>query len=234
MARRHRIELPNVPLHVIQRGNNRSLCFVSDADRRLYLKCLARSSVRYECSIHAYVLMPNHVHLLASPRLPGGIGAMMQVGRRYVRLFNETHRRTGTLWEGRYKASLVDTDTYLFICHRYIELNPVRAGLASRPAHYRWSSHRHYAYGEPDALVRHHALFDNLGVDAHTRRQTFLALFNTPLSTKDIELIRIAAQKGQPLCGDTFLNQLACRFGINARPAKRGRPFKDRKETGEA
>lgn len=228
MARRHRIELPNVPLHVIQRGNNRNLCFLSDADRRLYLRCLARSSALYECSIHAYVLMPNHVHLLASPLSSGAIAAMMQdVGRRYVRLFNETHDRTGTLWEGRYKANLVDTESYLLTCHRYIELNPVRAGLADGPANYRWSSHRHYAYGEPDVLVHHHPLFERLGTDMDRRREMFLALFNTPLSCEDIERIRIAAQRGQPLCGNGFLDDLQQRFGIDARPAKRGRPFKE-------
>jgi putative transposase len=122
MARRPRLELPETPLHVIQRGNNRSACFLADGDRRLYLRCLKEAAQRHGCAVHAYVLMSNHVHLLVTPTAAGGVAAMMQdIGRRYVRLFNKSHARSGTLWEGRYKSSLIDSDNYLLTCHRYIE-----------------------------------------------------------------------------------------------------------------
>lgn len=149
MARPPRLEIPGVPLHVIQRGNNRAACFFGDIDRRFYLRCLAQSAVRRGCEIHAYVLMTNHVHLLVTPSEAGAVGAMLQdVGRRYVRVINTLHNRTGTLWEGRFKSSLVDTETYLLSCHRYIELNPVRAGIVTHPAAYPWSSYQHYAAGK--------------------------------------------------------------------------------------
>jgi len=132
MPRPPRLELPGVPLHVIQRGNNRAACFFGEVDRRFYLQCLAKSAARTDCAIHAYVLMTNHVHLLVTPGAPGSAAAMLQdIGRRYVRVINTIHGRTGTLWEGRFKSSLVDTERYLLTCHRYIELNPVRAGLAA-------------------------------------------------------------------------------------------------------
>src|SRR5512147_2983635 len=114
MARPPRLELPGVPLHVIQRGNNRTTCFFGDADRRFYLTCLARAAAARGCSVHAYVLMTNHVHLLVTPRAEGAVGAMMQdIGRRYVRVLNTLHGRTGSLWEGRFKSSLVDSESYL-------------------------------------------------------------------------------------------------------------------------
>ena len=141
MARRPRLELPGIPLHVIQRGTNRSACFVGDGDRGLYLRCLREAARRHTCAVHAYVLMSNHVHLLVTPSSIGAVAATMQdVGRRYVRLFNQIHGRSGTLWEGRYKSSLIDSESYLLTCHRYIELNPVRAGLVNHPLEYPWSS----------------------------------------------------------------------------------------------
>ena len=124
MARPPRLELPGVPLHVIQRGNNRTNCFFGDIDRRFYLKCLADAAARRDCAIHAYVLMSNHVHLLVTPQAPGAVAAMLQdIGRKYVRVINSVQDRSGTLWEGRFKSCLVDSQAYLFTCHRYIELN---------------------------------------------------------------------------------------------------------------
>ena len=164
MSRPPRLELPGVPLHVIQRGNNRAACFFGEVDRRFYLQCLAKSAARTDCAIHAYVLMTNHVHLLVTPGAPGSAAAMLQdIGRRYVRVINTIHGRTGTLWEGRFKSSLVDTERYLLTCHRYIELNPVRAGLAAHPSAYPWSSHAHYAAGKSNNLITEHAAFRGLG-----------------------------------------------------------------------
>src|SRR5438874_712623 len=193
MARHPRLELPGIPLHVIQRGNNRALCFLADGDRRLYLRCLGDAAARHRCAIHAYVLMSNHVHLLATPSTVGAIAAMMQdMGRRYVRLFNQIHGRSGTLWEGRYKSSLIDSDSYLLTCHRYIELNPVRAGLVEHPLQYRWSSHAHYALGAKNQLITRHTLFDALAGG----RDGFLAQFSEEIKPEVIARIRVTANKG--------------------------------------
>jgi putative transposase len=144
MPRPPRIDIPGLPVHVIQRGVNRAACFVGDVDRRYYLKLLAKSAARRHCAIHAYVLMTNHVHLLVTPSERGALGALMQdLGRSYVRVINAIHGRTGTLWEGRFKSSVVDTERYFFTCQRYIELNPVRAQLVRHPMEYEWSSHSH-------------------------------------------------------------------------------------------
>lgn len=227
MARRPRLELPGVPLHVIQRGNNRGLCFRADADRRLYLRLLGQAATRHRCSIHAYVLMPNHVHLLVTPERVGGVAGMMQdVGRRYVRLFNDSYERTGTLWEGRYKSSLIDSESYLLTCHRYIESNPVRAQLVSAPEQYPWSSHRHYARGSPDALIARHAVFEGLDTTELARRRAFVALSETSLDDETLGHIRTTVRQGWALGSKEFLDQLEMRLGRIARPPKRGRPFK--------
>jgi putative transposase len=200
MPRPLRLELPGVPMHVIQRGNNRAACFFNEVDRRFYLKCLAQSAARAGCLIHAYVLMTNHVHLLATPAAPGAVGAMLQdIGRRYVRVINNIHGRTGTLWEGRFKSSLVDTERYLLICHRYIELNPVRAGLATDPSAYPWSSHAHYASGKTDALITEHAGFQPLGATPAERRAAYRELFLHEVEETTLVHIRDAANANRPL-----------------------------------
>ncbi|HET7672741.1 MAG TPA: transposase [Burkholderiales bacterium] len=225
MARRPRLEVPGVPLHVIQRGNNRAACFLTDGDRRLYLKCLGNAAARYRCALHAYVLMPNHVHLLVSPDRPGGVALMMQdVGRRYVRIFNDVYKRTGTLWEGRYKAAMIDSERYLLVCQRYIELNPVRAGLVSAPADYRWTSYRHHAHGITDALVTAHELVERLGLDDDARREAYRDLFRDPMEHAVIERIREATNRGWPLGGEDFLSRVEAKLGRSVRPPKRGRP----------
>lgn len=148
MARKPRFNLPGVPQHIVQRGNNRQPCFYAEADYCRYLEYLHEAAARNQAAIHAYVLMTNHVHLLATPANPFSITHMVQdLGRKYVRYINRTYGRTGTLWEGRYKASLVDGESYLLSCMRYIEMNPVRAGMVSNPAGYRWSSHQGNACG---------------------------------------------------------------------------------------
>jgi len=140
MPRRARLNLPDVPLHIVQRGNNRQPTFFSEDDYVFYLACLRESAERHSCDVHAYVLMTNHVHLLVTPYQPDGASRLMQsVGRRYVQYVNYTYRRTGTLWEGRFKASLVESESYLLTCYRYIELNPVRARMVEDPTEYRWS-----------------------------------------------------------------------------------------------
>lgn len=225
MARRPRLELPGVPLHVIQRGNNRAACFVADGDRQLYLKCLGDAATKYGCAIHAYVLMPNHVHLLVSPERAGGVALVMQdVGRRYVRIFNDVHKRTGTLWEGRYKAAMIDSEQYLLVCQRYIELNPVRASLVAGPADYRWTSYRYYAHGIRNPLVSPHELVQRLALNDDERRDAYRDLFREPLAQHLIDRIREATDKGWPLGADAFVARVEQALGRPARPPKRGRP----------
>ena len=164
MARLPRLYLPGFAQHVIQRGNNRELCFYNDADYKVYLAFLRDSAAKYSVDIHAYVLMSNHVHLLGTPGEEHGLGRMMQaLGRRYVRYFNDAYDRTGTLWEGRYKSTLVDTDTYLITVYRYIELNPVRAGMVAGPKDYPWSSYRFNALGRRDRVISGQEAYLELG-----------------------------------------------------------------------
>jgi len=223
MARGPRLALPGVPLHVIQRGNNRGACFVSDGDRRLYLQCLGDAAGQHRCHIHAYVLMPNHVHLLVTPDAGEGVALMMQeVGRRYVRLFNDTHKRSGTLWEGRYKAAMIDSERYFLTCQRYVEQNPVRAQLVTSAADYSWSSHRHSAFGVRNPLVTPHEVFIALGRDEDERRAAYATLFAEPIPQPEIEKIREATNKGWPLGTERFVRRIEAAFGRPARPQKRG------------
>ena len=149
MPRKPRMYLPGVPCHIVQRGNNRDVCFYSEQDYQFYLECLKSACKRYRVAVHAYVLMTNHVHLLMQPEDEAGISRVMQsLGRRYVQYINHTYRRSGTLWEGRYKSSLINAEEYLLACYRYIELNPVRANMVSHPADYRWTSYRFNGQGE--------------------------------------------------------------------------------------
>ena len=164
MPRRARIVLPNVPIHLIQRGNNRHACFFADEDYRFYLDWLAKHAGKTGCRVHAYVLMTNHVHLLLSSDKADAPGALMKaLGQRYVQYVNRTYRRSGTLWEGRFRSCPIQEETYLLACQRYIELNPVRAGMVPHPAEYRWSSYRANAQGEADALLQPHPLYTALG-----------------------------------------------------------------------
>lgn len=178
MARLPRLSLPGIPQHVIQRGNNRSACFFAEDDYRYYLDCLKDAVERYGVAVHAYVFMTNHVHLLLTPTDETGITRTIQtLGRRYVRYINQTYRRTGTLWEGRYQASLIDSDRYLLTCYRYIELNPVRAAMVETSEAYPWSSHRTNALGQPDPLLTPHPEYRRLGRTQAERQQAYQALF---------------------------------------------------------
>ncbi len=204
MPRQPRFWYPGAVLHVIQRGNNRTSVFVDDEDRVRYIDDLYDASCKHDVAIHAYVLMTNHVHLLASPSQAYAMPRMMQtVGRRYVGRFNRIHDRTGTLWEGRYRAAVVDTDPYFFACMRYVELNPVRAGIVETPAEFRWSSHRANAFGEPDALVTHHSAYAALGDAVPLRRDAYSRMFATPLSDKELDSIRDATQFQWALAGES-------------------------------
>ncbi len=200
MARLPRLDMIGVPQHVIQRGNNRQPCFFAEQDYRLYLNYLRSAAQKYNCAIHAYVLMTNHVHLLVTGHKHGALSSMMQsLGRQYVRYINTTYKRTGTLWEGRFKSSLIGSERYLMTCYRYIELNPVRAHIVSQPKDYRWSSHAGNAYARNDPCITQHALYLSLGKDEKQRCLAYQDLFNEPLTNNDLVAITAHANRCQPL-----------------------------------
>jgi putative transposase len=172
--------------------------------------------------------MPNHVHLLVTPRETGAVARTMQdLGRRYVRLFNDSHSRTGTLWEGRYKSCVIDTENYLLTCHRYIELNPVRAKLVDDAANYAWSSHRHYALGASNPLIVRHEAFEALAPNEPERRQAFQSLFRSPIADELLRRIRSTTNQGWAFGSDAFIEHIERTSGRVAKPPKRGPPFKD-------
>ena len=224
MVRLPRYTLPGQPQHVIQRGNNRSALFESSADYEFFRACLTRACETHRCLVHAYVLMPNHVHLLMTPTFNSGIGKVMQsVGRRYVQRFNVANNRTGTLWEGRYRATVIDSDRYLLTCYRYIELNPVRAGLAARPEEYVWSSHRANAHGFSDVLVTPHPMYLTLGPSSGDRLRAYAALFRSALDDAMLEEIRNSTNKGWALGSERFRKEVTVCVGRRAERLPRGR-----------
>ncbi|MBU0501035.1 MAG: transposase [Gammaproteobacteria bacterium] len=227
MPRRARLSLPNVPQHLIQRGNNRQVCFAADEDYRFYLDWLGDYAARTGCRIHAYVLMTNHVHLLVSAERGGATGEMMKaLGQRYVQYFNRSHRRSGTLWEGRYRSCPTQTEDYLLACQRYIELNPVRAAMVAHPAEYRWSSYRANAQGEADALITPHAVYQALGLDEAARQMSYRELFRYELEPGLVDEIR-KATNGNFVLGDArFAEQIAMALGRRVTPGTSGRPRK--------
>ena len=227
MPRKPRFYLAKMPVHVVQRGNNRQDIFLKDNDRSVYLEWLQEAAERYGCTVHAYALMKNHVHILVSPDSKEGISRMMQyVGRRYVPYFNHAYGRSGTLWEGRYKASLIESDGYLLACMRYIELNPVRAKLVKSPADYRWSSFMANAYGRNNPLVEPHGVYLSLGADDKARRKAYREMFRAQLPDAELGAIRAAWQTGTPLGGERFHKSLERTLRIPVGYAKRGRPKK--------
>ena len=225
MPRRARLCLPNVPLHIIQRGNNRQACFYADEDYRKYLEWLQEYAAKTGCLIHAYVLMTNHVHLLVSVLDGGSAGSLMKaLGQRYVQYVNRSYKRSGTLWEGRFRSCLTQEETYLLACQRYIELNPVRAGMVEHPAEYRWSSYRANAQGEADALVKPHPLYEALGREAAGREAAYRELFRYELEPGLVDEIRRATNGNYALGNERFAEQVAAALGRRAVPGRSGRP----------
>ena len=227
MPRRARLTLPNVPMHVIQRGNNRQACFFADDDYLFYLGWLKDYAAKTGCQIHAYVLMTNHVHLLVSASSGGGVGALMKaLGQRYVQYANRTYRRSGTLWEGRFRSCLTQSEQYLLACQRYIELNPVRACMVEHPAEYRWSSYRANAQGETNLLVEPHSLYLALDSDALARQAAYRELFCGELEPGLVDAIRQATNGNFALGDARFGEQISLALGKRALPGKSGRPRK--------
>jgi putative transposase len=212
-------------MHLVQRGINREPCFFAEEDYHCYLHWLQKSAADWNCAIHAYILMTNHVHLLITPQHSDGPAKLMQsLGRRYVQYINRAYSRSGSLWEGRYKSSAVQAETYLFTCMRYIELNPVRAGMVRDPAHYRWSSYRHNGLGQADERLLAHPLYQSLGHDADERRASYRALFRAELDDDAIGDIRLALAQSQPLGDDRFAERICAKVGVRRAKTKRGRP----------
>lgn len=223
MPRLPRYVLPGHPQHVIQRGNNRCPIFVADEDYGRFRYELRGACQRFHCLIHAYALMTNHVHLVMTPQQEDSIAKVLQsVGRRYVQYFNFTYKRTGTLWEGRYKATPIDTGQYLLACYRYIELNPVRANMVSHPGEYRWSSYGSNALGLTDTLVTPHEQYLALGSLAEERLSAYRALFQVHLDDKILTEIRQATQKGWALGNDRFKDEIEHLLQRRASPLPRG------------
>lgn len=229
MARRPRLVLPAVPLHIIQRGNNRGLCFACEADYMVYLTLLRQYAVEASCHVHAYVLMTNHVHLLLSSGSKAGPSVLMRrLGQHYVQYFNRRHGRTGTLWEGRFRSCLVECERYLLICQRYIELNPVRANMASDPEQYPWSSYRANASGVDDPVVTPHLVYVGLGTHDSDRRAAYRHLFRETLSEQLLGQIRRASNSNAPLGPENFVANVghagpSCRTKTSRPPACSGK-----------
>lgn len=232
MPRSCRLDLPGIAQHVVQRGNDRKPCFFTEIDRIRYLQDL-RDIARHEaCAIHAYVLMTNHVHLLVTPGAAGSVGRTMQaLGRRYVRYINDRYCRTGTLWEGRYKACLVADDRYLLQCQRYIELNPVRASMVADPAAYRWSSFRHYALGAPDSVITPHPVVQALGGTLHERQLTYRAFVMQAIDPEETDAVRRHLQHQHIYGPGRFRRAIETQLGRKVGPRKIGRPKRPHLET---
>lgn len=232
MPRQLRYFIPNIPQHVVARGIDRQAVFFQTRDYTLYRKALKDAAVSSRCQVHAYVLMTNHVHLLVTPEQERSLPLMMQaMGRNYVQRLNARHRRSGTLWEGRYKASLVQTDQYLMACQRYIELNPVRAGLVAAPGEYPYSSYRLHALGKEDPLLTPHANYLALHTDPAGRRNAYRALFSDMLSEELLTRLRESTNSCSVIGNEQFGRQIAAMLGRAIPTGKRGRPPKRLRRT---
>jgi putative transposase len=232
MPCQRRLDLPGVPQHVIQRGNNRQSCFLRDQDYRCYLSQLGDAALAQGCRIHAYVLMTNHVHLLMTPEASGAVARTMQyLGRRYVGYFNATYRRSGTLWEGRYKSCLVDSERYLLTCYRYIELNPVRAAMVADPSDYPWSSYRANGQGVADRLVYPHDEYAQLGTTVDDRCAAYRALFLEAIGEDRMSEIRAYVQQQRALGTSWFQGAIEAGLQRVATVRPRGWPPGRRRNT---
>jgi putative transposase len=225
LPRKPRFFLAGVPAHIVQRGHSREPVFFENEDYVAYLHWLEEAADRYDCDIHAYVLMTNHIHLLVTPHDKQGISRMMQyIGRRYVPYINYTYGSSGSIWEGRYKASLIDDEQYLLTCMRYIELNPVRANMTNNPAQYRWGSYRCNAQGKDNKLITPHSIYQQLGRTLEARCNAYKALFSAHIDAEDLKDIRSAWQTGTPLGNDYFKEKIEKKLKTKVGQDRRGRP----------
>lgn len=227
MARLPRLCPVGIPQHIIQRGNNRQVCFASEEDFIAYVHWLTEYAQQFSVKVHAWVLMTNHVHLLATPMMENGISLMMQaLGRRYVRYFNYTYQRTGTLWEGRFKSCVINAEEYLFTCQRYIEQNPVRANMVNHPADYKWSSYRFHgqeSLERQSELWQPHGLYIQLSRQQKNRAKRYQVLLKAHLSDEELGRIRSTTQSDMALGNDKFKEKIEKLTGRRVSSMKRGR-----------
>ena len=227
MPRRKRMYLPGYPYHIVQRGNNREACFVEPENYRFYLELWKECIKRYGVDVHAYCLMTNHIHFLVTPAEPDSISRAMQVvGSRYGYYFNKMYKRSGTVWEGRHKSSLVQSDRYLLTCYRYIEMNPVVAGMVNKPEQYRWSSYLVNAWAGK-SLITHHEEYLKLGNNTEDRCHAYRELFRCRIPDQDVHMIKKACEYCYPVGDDRFRSQIEKQYGVNSGQDSRGRPKKD-------
>lgn len=224
VPRRLRLCPAGIPQHIVQRGNNRQVCFVSDDDIAAYANWLYEASLKYDVLIHAWVFMTNHVHLLVTPQVEFASSLMMQnIGRHYVRYFNSKYHRSGTLWEGRYHSNLVQQECYLLACQRYIELNPVRAKMVVDPADYKWSSYRSNAHGVKSKMLTPHSVYRTLGRTKASRLLRYRELFRSDIDYGVLQDIRYALNKGLVLGTEQFKTEVEALTGRRVRPVRRER-----------
>ena len=231
MARLPRYTIPGQPQHLIQRGNNRQPIFAADDDYQVFRDSLVDAATQHDLAIHAYVWMTNHIHLLATPGAEDSISKVFQsVGRKYVQYFNFKYKRSGTLWEGRYRATVVDSERYLLTVMRYIELNPVRADMVAHPRDYRWSSYARNAGGETgknvDWLMPHRE-YQRLGRTVQGRQEAYRQLFKAAVPKDDLKAIRDSTHKGWALGSERFARKIETLSQRRAVSKGVGRPKKD-------
>jgi putative transposase len=225
MPRKPRFNLIGIPQHVIQRGNNREPCFYAELDYRQYLADVQVAAEKFGSRVHAYVLMTNHVHILVTPMTDHGIPQMMQsLGRRYVYYFNKSYKRSGTLWEGRYKSSLVDNDRYLLTCMRYIELNPVRAKMVNHPGEYKWTSYHSNGLNHQDSLIKHHPTYSELGSSTSLRQAAYRELFRHYMDDDTLQEIRHSLNHELVYGRSTFKDKIEALTKRQTRIGQPGRP----------
>lgn len=225
MPRRARLSVPGIPWHIIQRGNNRSACFYAEDDYHKYLDTLKEQAAKYGCQIHAYVLMTNHVHLLLTPEQEDSASLLMKhLGQRYVQYINRTYKRSGTLWEGRFRSCLTQSEEYVLACYRYIELNPVRADMVQHPRNYPWSSYRVNAEGKTSDLIIPQDEYLRLGRSLEDRKKNYRSLFKAHIDSEEVNNIRKATNGNYVLGNERFQAEIASMLKSRVVPGKPGRP----------
>jgi putative transposase len=235
MPRKPRLQVAGLPVHIIQRGNNRQACFFADEDYLFFLDHLAKLIKRFHCSLHAYVLMTNHFHLLLSSDLDNGPSLLMKfLGQRYVQYVNRAYKRSGSLWDGRFRSSLVQTQNYVLGCYRYIEMNPVRANMVKHPGDYRWSSYAANAAGKKMDWLTPHSEYLALASAEPARLAAYRGLFATDLDPELLREIRTSTHGGYAVGDSRFRDEIERTFKRRAAPAARGRPAQSQGEGGRS
>jgi putative transposase len=225
MARLPRYSIINQPQHIILQGRDGQQIYFEDQDYQYFHDCLGAATYNYQLKLHAYVLMPDHVHILATPTTTDGISRTVQsIGRNYVQYYNECYEGRGTLWEGRYRATVIDSRNYLLTCSRYIELNPVRNNLVDKPKEYRWSSYAHNALGKTDEMLSEAREYNRLGDNRKERALAYRALFRQKLDAELVQKITEATQKGWVLGDSRFARKIEQLSGRRATQLPKGRP----------